>query len=485
MNDAILRRVLTSTPLFARVVLSRILRPYQLEPLAPIVDSILYRRGFTFTVMYARQMGKNELSAILEAYLLTLYQHRGGSMVKAAPTLRPQLVNSMLRLDAFMENGLTQGQLRARFGYMLQLGQATLFFFSGQPSSQVVGATASLLLEIDEAQDFNAEKYAKDFRPMGATGNATTILWGTSWDGTTLLEQTAAENQALEAQDGIRRHFAYAWEAGAAANPHYRAYVETERQRLGAEHPLFQTQYALRPVAGTGRLFGPAHLTQLQGTHPRERQPAPGAIYVAGLDCAGEEEAEPIQGGEFQPFARRDSVVLTLARMTLAGAIDAPGVQEPHLDLVEHYAWTGRKHRELIPQLVDLLKRIWQVRYVVVDATGVGGAVASFLVGALGEQRVTSFVFTAQSKSALVYGLLAAVNAGRIRHFADDHSSEYAEFWRQARAARYAVRAHQAMTFEVSPTEGHDDFLVALALAAEAARVSPLRRATGHAQPRR
>jgi hypothetical protein len=41
------------------------------------------------------------------------------------------------------------------------------------------------------------------------------------------------------------------------------------------------------------------------------------------------------------------------------------------------------------------------------------------------------------------------------------------------------------MTFDVAPTEGHDDFLMALALVTEAARVSPLRRATGHPQPRR
>ncbi len=449
------------------------------------MDSVLHHRGLTFTVMYARQMGKNELSAILEAYLLTLYQQRGGSLVKAAPTFKPQLINSMMRLDALLQNGPTKGKVRARFTYIRELGQARIFFFSGQDASQVVGATASLLLEIDEAQDFSAAKYAKDFRPMSATGNATTILWGTSWDSTTLLEQTAAHNLDLEAQNGVCRHFAYDWEAGAAENPHYRAYVEAERSRLGESHPLFQTQYALRPVAGTGRLFGPAHLAQLQGTHPRERKPAPGALYVAGLDCAGEEEAEPIAGGEFQPFARRDSVVLTLARLTLASALDAPGVQEPQLDLVEHYAWTGRKHRELIPQLVVLLKRVWQVRHVVVDATGVGGAVASFIVGALGEQRVTPFVFAAQSKSALAYGLLAAVNAGRIRHFAADGSPEHAAFWQQARAARYAVRAHQAMTFDVGPAEGHDDFLMALALVAEAARVTPLRRATGHPQPRR
>src|SRR5438067_7858810 len=81
---------------------------------------------------------------------------------------------------------------------------------------------------------------------------------GPAWDGSTLLEQTAARNRALEGEDGVRRHFAYDWTAGAAAVPAYGAYVAAERARLGEGHPLFQTQYALQAVAGTGRLFGPA-----------------------------------------------------------------------------------------------------------------------------------------------------------------------------------------------------------------------------------
>jgi hypothetical protein len=301
----------------------------------------------------------------------------------------------------------------------------------------------------------------------------------TAWDGSTLLETTAADNLAREQADGVRRHFVYDWTVGAAANPAYAAYVTAERERLGETHPIFQTQYALRPVAGTGRLLTPAHLAQLAGTHARERRPRAGALYVAGLDCAGEEEAT-LDAGEFAPAARRDSAVLTIARLERTAVL---GVQEPRLALVEHYAWTGRKHRELIPQLVDLLRNVWRVQQLVVDATGVGGAVASFLVGALGEARCTPFVFSAASKSALAYGLLAAINAGRVRTYADDGSAEAAAFWAQARAARYAVRAHQALTFAVPPAEGHDDFLISLALLVEAARLAPERRATVRGQP--
>lgn len=37
--------------------------------------------------MMSRQAGKNELSAQLEAYLLNLFQRRGGAIVKDIPVL--------------------------------------------------------------------------------------------------------------------------------------------------------------------------------------------------------------------------------------------------------------------------------------------------------------------------------------------------------------------------------------------------------------
>ncbi|MHB0869810.1 MAG: hypothetical protein ACYC5J_10195 [Chloroflexota bacterium] len=62
---------------FSRHVAGRPLRPYQLEPAPAILDSALHRKGLIFTVMMARQAGKNELSAQLELYLLNLFQIDG------------------------------------------------------------------------------------------------------------------------------------------------------------------------------------------------------------------------------------------------------------------------------------------------------------------------------------------------------------------------------------------------------------------------
>ena len=474
----VLRRLLTDVALFSRCVVGRPLRPYQLEPARAILDSVLRRKGLTFTVMMARQAGKNELSAQLEVYLLNLFQRAGGNIVKCAPTFKPQIVNSRLRLEQALNNRWNAGRWASAYGYMVRLGKAAVMFFSAEESSNVVGATAHLLLEVDEAQDVDHDKYAKEFRPMGATTNVTTVLYGTAWTADTLLEEQKQANLAMEARDGVRRHFQYDWEQVAAHNPDYGRYVEGEIDRLGAEHPLVRTQYFLGTVAGASGFLSDQQRAQMRGEHARCRGPMAGREYVAGIDVAGEdEEAADAALRALKP--RKDSTVITVAELDWSTLADL--VMEPRLRVVEHYYWTGRSHREQYLQMLDLLRNVWGCRRVVVDATGVGAGVAGFLVSALGKQVVVPFVFSAPSKSKLAYDFLAAVNGGRFKLYRDDGSPESREFWLQAEQARYAVAANQTMNFYVPPDRGHDDFLISAALAVQAAGMAGVRRATGRA----
>jgi hypothetical protein len=105
--------------------------------------------------------------------------------------------------------------------------------------------------------------------------------------------------------------------------------------------------------------------------------------------------------------------------------------------------------------------------------------VASFLQQALGPRVVEPYLFTAPSKSRLGYGLLEAINAGRLTLYADDGSPESRECRLQLRLARYQVGAHQRLGFFVPERDGHDDFVISLALAAHAATPTEIRRASG------
>ncbi len=442
---------------------ARRLRPYQREVALAVLDSVFGGKGLTFSVEIARQGGKNELSAQLELLLLTLHIGEAKNLVKCSPTFKPQTVISMMRLKDRLNDAGFGGIWTTELGYIVRLGNARAIFLSADESANVVGNTAHILLEIDEAQDVGKEKYTKEFKPMGATTNVTTVHYGTTWDDTTLLEEVKQANLELERKDGIRRHFRYDWTEVAKYNPEYFAYVVGERERLGETHPLFQTQYRLLPLCGGGGFFDARQRAQLQGEHARRHRAEAGKSYIAGIDLAGEEEeSEALMA----PNPKRDSTVVTIGEVSFNNGDEL--VKEPHINVVEHYRWTGKKHTELYAQLVDILKNLWRCRRVAVDATGVGEPVASFLKKALGS-RVAPFTFTAKSKSELGFNLLAAVNSGRLKMYAGDGSAEYREFWREMEKAKSQYRPSQTMNFYVDPSQGHDDFLMSLALLVEAA----------------
>ena len=113
-----------------------------------------------------------------------------------------------------------------------------------------------------------------------------------------------------------------------------------------------------------------------------------------------------------------------------------------------------------------------------VDATGVGQPVGSFLRKSLGS-RIVPFTFTSRSKSQLGFNLLAAINSGRLKMYTGDGSPEYREFWFEMEKAKSQFRPNQTINFYVDPGEGHDDFLMSLSLLVEAARQYSPRSARG------
>jgi len=451
------------------------LRPYQREAALAILDSVFSKKGLTFSIEIARQGGKNELSAQLELLLLTLYMAEPRNLLKCSPTFKPQAIISMMRLKDRLNDAGFHGIWNSELGYIIRLGNARAIFLSADESANVVGNTAHILMEVDEAQDVSKEKYTKVFKPMGATTNVTTVHYGTTWDDSTLLEEIKQTNLELERKDGIKRHFRYDWEEVASHNPDYLAYVEAERERLGENHPLFLTQYRLLPIQGGGGYMNTQQKTQLAGKHPRKRQPSPDKVYVAGIDIAGEaEEAADATLRALKP--RQDSTVVSIAELDYTICDDI--IKNPQIKLVEHYWWTGKRHTELYTQLVDILKNVWHCRRIVVDATGIGEPVSSFLRQSLGA-RVSPFTFTQRTKSELSFSLLAAINSGRLKMYRGDGSTEFLEFWCEIDKAKSQYRPNQTMNFYVDPSQGHDDFLMSLALVVEAANQYTPRGAKG------
>jgi hypothetical protein len=190
-----------------------------------------------------------------------------------------------------------------------------------------------------------------------------------------------------------------------------------------------------------------------------------GETYAPLLDVAGEEE-EQIEGVKaYDPTARRDSTALTVVRVIAAG-------ERPCYEVVRRYLWTGTKHTTLYEQIRDLAKNVWRARYVVVDATGIGAGLASFLRPALGERVVIPFVFGLASKSKLGWDFLGISDSGRYKEYGRGEDREAEElsriFWRQVAACTYEVRSGlgRLMSWSVPDPRIHDDLLLSAALVA-------------------
>lgn len=171
------------------------LRSYQSEVAERICAAVFDQKGLSFVVMFPRQSGKNELQAQIEAYLLAYLCYTPAEIVKVSPTYKPQTLNAVRCLQRVLEkNVVLAGEWEKESGYIFRVNQAHIIFLSGSLEANIVGATARMLLEVDEAQDVEISKFDKDIAARTASTHATRGR-----------ELRAA--RAVEAQDGIRRVF--------------------------------------------------------------------------------------------------------------------------------------------------------------------------------------------------------------------------------------------------------------------------------------
>src|SRR5215203_6865032 len=202
-----LRPLFEDVGAYSRVLLPTYrLRDYQIGPARAIAESITGGLGRQFAVVFSRQAGKDEMLAQLIAWLLTRYQNAGGTIVVAAPTRTPQANITRDRvLDRLKRSALTVGRVRARDGYIVEVGQASARFLSADEGANPRGQSASLLLVAKEAQDIDPAIWDARFDPMAASTNATTVFMGTVWDRNGLLHRQMEHLARLEVEKSRSR----------------------------------------------------------------------------------------------------------------------------------------------------------------------------------------------------------------------------------------------------------------------------------------
>lgn len=438
----LLKKLLRDVILFVRYASGLRLRGYQVAVARAVVHSVLHHLGMSFVVIFPRQSGKNELQAQLQCYLLTLLSNQPVEMVQVSPTWRPQTENAMHRLEGVLsKNLILKDRWQKHHGHIYQVGQARLTFLSGSPTSNIVGATANLLLSVDEAQDIQVNKFDKEIAPMAASTNATRIFWGTAWTSNTLLAREEKAALVKQEQDGVQRVWRINVNDVAAEVPAYGKFVAEQVGKLGRSHPMVKTQYYSEEIDAEGGLFPPERLALLYGTHPPQSAPQPGSMYAMTLDVAGEDESDA-QNLDGLKNPTRDATALTICEITPADSF-SPGLNLPHYRIVYRQQWLGIKHVRLYQVLLSLAET-WGIRCLVCDATGVGAGLSAFLSKALGP-KVLPFVFNSRSKSDLGWAFLALVDGGRLKDYAPQTdqprklSNLHAMFFQQLQHIQFSI----------------------------------------------
>jgi hypothetical protein len=433
------------------------LRPYQKQIALAIKASIIHNLGLTFVVVLPRQSGKNELQSHLFSWLLFRYAKSGGRIVSVSPTFKPQTTNNMDRVKVSLDACVgSRGLWKSSKGYLYCLGNARLQFFSGEPRAKVVGATADLLLSVDEAQSVSPAKYDKDFSPMTASTNATRVFWGTAWTADTLLERQRRLAMQAQQKDGIQRVFFYTADDVRRLVPAYGLHVDGIIAELGRNHPLVRTQYFSESIDAQSGMFNPARLLLIHPDRPPLESPSPfrspemgragegsgegsgagsgasrggveppsavsaprGAEAGGGsiaflIDVAGQDESkmnvlQSFDMGLGNPG--RDSTALSILYIDLS---TLETLQRPTYHVVARHSWVGENHLTVFGKLKHLAET-WNPQHIVMDATGVGEGLWALMDRAF-PARVIPVKFTQQGKSELGWRFLSIIETGRFR----------------------------------------------------------------------
>lgn len=468
---------------------------YQLEVVDAILYSCLNGLGWQFTVMQTRQSGKNEESSFLQQYLLLYgwYFGKPVSGVKFAPVHKPQVQASMDRLegaDSPDSGGLagsviTKHIFRKSDGYKYHIGTPRdsnkWAFLSINPSANVASQTAFTLLEGDEAQDIDTNKWERDAQPMGSFRNATTVFWGVAWTKEShiykAMNQSYEMEKRLEKKLGYRPKLVYKIDAHrviASGNENYKIAFENQVARLGINHIAVQTQYLLNFVDSIGRFFDAEQVARMYATTEKTRiGPSPNDVYVFSIDVAGQEEEVTSVDEDSIGKEKRDSTVLTIGKLLKDGTVTP----------VAWYYWTGEKHSKQREQIKAIISH-WGTIGGVCDATGIGEPLAYDLIETFRNQEIEAYKFKAagdENKSKLGYLAYSFVSNDRIKIPRQPEDKQQAELWlelqwqienlvrvaKKQQTINYHVPANAKPRFEGHVP--HDDLVIGLFLLIRAA----------------
>jgi hypothetical protein len=425
------------------------LRPLQVRIIKDIEGLISDGSGHTMTIRLPRQYGKNEIAATIHERHLMKRCVEGGSIVRAAPTFRPQIVNSVRRLQKVALNDplFDMDRFSMKQGFIAEYGQAEVIFLSSDSMANVEGATANVLLDMDEAHRTDRKTYEEKFVPMTASTNAPQLLWGVAGDKTDLLYWARMRNFEMGLGD---RNIQVSASVISESDPVYAAHYQNRVDRLGADHPVVETQYNLVDLDALGGAFKLHHRASLfDSDHDRQSIPSYKSYcsVITVIDLAGEEESE-----DKYDEAQRDKGESPDNTVIINAEVDRSDVvgDKPKIRVLDATVMRGLKMQgvsgdssiSLQEALIENLNR-WQPDVTVIDAKGIGHSTASWLER-VWHGTVCKYSATAPSASEDIFATYAWLNLGQMKWWRDDGSREYKQMVQEMSwTERKVTRAEQ------------------------------------------
>ncbi len=391
------------------------MRSYQAESLRTIYSAVISRTGGSFTVTFPRQSGKNETQAQLESAVMAAGLHRGGNIIKVLPTLKNQGKISHDRLEKVIRgaSGERDESIRAERGG-ISYGDTRIRWLSAGPNTAIVGATADLMLEVDEAQLVPPDKFDREAAPMAASVNAVRVFWGTVWDDQTLLARETRSVMKGEETCGEKHAFCTTAAEVGHEVPLYADFVRGLIERFGREHPAIRTQFFCEEISDLTAMFTPARIENMKGSHEPLNGPEADHCYIFLIDIAGSDEITPAgrRAGGFSD--RRDATVVTICDVWLPE--DKP--YDP-----KNFVWNAvarRLYRNLpadrLEQEICREVECWDPRKIILDHSGLGSMLSGIL-SARYPHKCRPIDITAANKTKIAWDFLAMADTGRWREY--------------------------------------------------------------------
>ena len=296
-------------------------------------------------------------------------------------------------------------------------GNTRMKCLSASPNAAIVGATADLLLEVDEAQMVASDKFDREAAPMAASTNAVQVFYGTAWDDQTLLHREMRLAQKEADADGRKHVFmTTAAEVGKEV-PEYESFVRRQIELLGRDHPAIRTQFFCEEITDLTSMFTAERIEKMKCDHEPLYAPEQDRCYVVLIDVAGSDEITPASKKANGFSDRRDATVVTICDVSLPDGKEYDA---------KNFVWkvvARRLYRNLRAEMLE--ERIcqdidhWRASHIIVDHSGLGAMLSDMLVSKY-KTKVIPIDITGANKSKMAWDFLAMVDTGRWQEHKGD-----------------------------------------------------------------